>query len=208
MSLELLVGPMFAGKSSALQSIVKRHQSLGWKMLVLNHSSDIRYGTSSSVINHDKQVVPAISVKELIPMLKEREFLYAQLIVIDEAQFFDDLLEFVITALDVYEKHIVVVGLDGNAERKPFGQIGLLLPHCDKITKLTSFCAYCKDATPAIFTYAKREDAASAASSGIPCVGTGDAYVPLCRKHYRMTLKPHLTAATKRSETLSISYSS
>jgi len=207
MSLELLVGPMFAGKSSALQSIVKRHQSLGWNMLVLNHSSDIRYGTSSSVINHDKQVVPAISVKELIPMLKEREFLYAQLIVIDEAQFFDDLLEFVITALDVYEKHIVVVGLDGNAERKPFGQIGSLLPLCDKITKLTSFCAYCKDGTAAIFTYAKGEDAATAAMSGTPCVGTGDVYVPLCRKHYRMTLKPHL-AATKRSETLSISYSS
>jgi thymidine kinase len=206
MSLELLVGPMFAGKSSALQSIVKRHQSLGWNMLVLNHSSDIRYGTSSSVINHDKQVVPAISVKELIPILKKSEFLYAQLIVIDEAQFFDDLLDFVTTALDVYEKHIVVVGLDGNAERKPFGQIGSLLPLCDKITKLTAFCSYCKDGTPAIFTYAKREDAASAASSGTPCVGTGDAYVPLCRKHYRMTLKPHLASKKETKEILSISY--
>jgi len=206
MSLELLVGPMFAGKSSALQSIVKRHQSLGWNMLVLNHSSDIRYGTSSSVINHDKQVVPAVSVKELIPMLKKSEFLYAQLIVIDEAQFFDDLFDFVITALDVYEKHIVVVGLDGNAERKPFGQIGSFLPLCDKITKLTAFCAYCKDGTAAIFTYAKDEDAASAASSGTPCVGTGDAYVPLCRKHYRMTLKPHLASKKETKEILSISY--
>jgi len=206
MSLELLVGPMFAGKSSALQSIVKRHQSLGWNMLVLNHSSDIRYGTSSSVINHDKQVVPAISVKELIPILKKSEFLYAQLIVIDEAQFFDDLLDFVTTALDVYEKHIVVVGLDGNAERKPFGQIGSLLLLCDKIANLTAFCAYCKDGTPAIFTYAKREDAASAASSGTPCVGTGDAYVPLCRKHYRMTLKPHLASKKETKEILSISY--
>ena len=78
MSLELIVGPMFAGKSSALQSIVKRHQSLGWKMLVINHSSDTRYG-SSAIISHDDQHVPAHSVPELIPLLKTPSFLETRL---------------------------------------------------------------------------------------------------------------------------------
>lgn len=184
MSLELIVGPMFAGKSSALQSIVKRHQSLGWKMIVINHSADIRYGTSS-VINHDNQRLPARSVDALIPLLTDPEFLEARLLVIDEAQFFADLLSFVTTALDMHEKHIVVVGLDGDAERKPFGQIGLLLPHCDKITKMTAFCSSCKDGTAAVFTYAKHADAAAAAAASIHCVGTIESYIPLCRRHYR-----------------------
>jgi len=184
MSLELIVGPMFAGKSSALQSIVKRHQSLGWPMLVINHSSDIRYGTSS-VVNHDNQRLPAKSVKELLPLLKDSEFILATLIVVDEAQFFEDLLPFVTTALDEFKKHIVVVGLDGDAKRNPFGQIGLLLPHCDKITKMTAFCSICKDGTPAIFTYATRSEAAVAVAAGVPCVGATESYVPLCRAHYR-----------------------
>ena len=187
MSLELWVGPMFAGKSSALQSIVKRHQSLGWPMLVINHSLDDRYGISS-VVNHDKQGIPARSVKELLSLLKDAEFISAKLIVIDEAQFFEDLLPFVTTALDLYEKHIVVVGLDGDAERKPFGQIGLLLPHCDKIIKMTALCSYCKDGTAAIFTYAKLVEAATTVASGIPCVGATESYVPLCRRHYKIAI--------------------
>ena len=43
MSLELIVGPMFAGKSSAILSIVRRHQTLGWPIAVITHSSDTRY---------------------------------------------------------------------------------------------------------------------------------------------------------------------
>jgi thymidine kinase len=183
MSLELIIGPMFAGKSSALQSIVKRHQSLGWKMLVLNHSADTRYGTSS-VVNHDNQRLPAKSVSHLMPLLEDAEFAAARLIVIDEAQFFEDLFPFVTTAADVHAKHVVVVGLDGDADRKPFGQIGTLVPHCDKITKITAFCAECKDGTAALFTYAKRAEAAAAVAAGIPCVGAIESYVPLCRTHY------------------------
>ena len=206
MSLELIVGPMFAGKSSALQSIVKRHQSLGWTMLVINHSSDIRYG-SSSVINHDNQRLPAKSVKELLPLLSDPEFMFTKLIVIDEAQFFEDLLPFVTRALDLYEKHIVVVGLDGDAERKPFGQITLLLPHCDKITKMTAFCSYCKDGTAALFTYAKRPDVGAVVASGTPCVGATESYVPLCRKHYRAAALPHMKETPKEpSKFLEISF--
>jgi thymidine kinase len=176
---------MFAGKSSALQSIVKRHQCLGWKMMVLNHSSDTRYGTAS-VINHDNQRVPATCVKDLLPLLKEKEFLEAKLIVLDEAQFFEDLLPFVVEALDQHEKHVVVVGLDGDAERKPFGQITKLLPYCDKITKITALCSYCANGTPAIFTFAKRADVAAAVSASTPCVGADDKYIPVCRKHYHI----------------------
>ncbi len=42
MSLELIIGPMFAGKSSALQSIVRRRKAIGWNVLVIKHSIDTR----------------------------------------------------------------------------------------------------------------------------------------------------------------------
>ena len=174
MSLELLVGPMFAGKSSALQSIVKRHQSLGWNMLVLNHSSDIRYGTSSSVINHDKQVVPAISIKELIPMLKEREFLYAQLIVIDEAQFFDDGLPDVCNQLANQGIRVIIAGLDMDFKGRPFGPMPHLLAIAEFVTKVHAICMQCGSIAQYSYRFSK--------NGGQVQLGEKDQYEPRCRK--------------------------
>jgi hypothetical protein len=99
-------------------------------------------------------------------------------------QFFPDLLEFVRHAVDTDKKHCVVVGLDGDAERRPFGQVLDLIPHCDRVTKMTAMCKLCADGTPALFTFAAGAQAAAANAEGVPCVGTDDIYIPLCRKHY------------------------
>jgi thymidine kinase len=196
MSLELLIGPMFAGKSSAIQSIVRRHQALGWKVLVLTHKSDVRYQETEEIgdeltvkmdiVNHDMQRLPADGVGELLPCRDLVKYKTAKLIIIEEAQFFPDLPEFVLSAVDDDRKHVVVVGLDGDAHRKPFGRILELIPHCDKVTKLTSFCHECADTTPAIFTLAVNKEAAEAAKRGEACVGGKDEYVPLCRMHYNL----------------------
>lgn len=183
MSLELLLGPMFAGKSSAILSIVRRHRSLGWPVMVITHACDTRYGTNQ-VVNHDQERVPAIAVGQLMPLTTHEEYAPARLIVIEEAQFFGDLVEFVLGAVEGDGKHVVVVGLDGDAERRPFGRVLELMPFADRITKLTSFCRECSDGTPAIFTFAHDDAAAAAAGVGEACVGAQDKYVPMCRKHY------------------------
>jgi thymidine kinase len=184
MSLELLIGPMFAGKSSAIQSIVRRHESMGWSVYVVTNSMDTRYSDVPAVVNHDKIAIPAVAVKELLPLLTSAEYHKSRLVVIEEAQFFPDLLEFVRHVVDTGKKHCVVVGLDGDAERRPFGQVLDLVPHCDRVTKLTAMCKRCGDGTPALFTFAAGAAAAAANAEGVPCVGTDDLYVPLCRKHY------------------------
>lgn len=184
MSLELLMGPMFAGKSSAIQSIVRRHRALGWSVLVVTHSMDTRYSSTPMIVNHDQQSLPAVSTPELMPLLNTTDYQNARLVVVEEAQFFSDLKFFIEQVVDVDNKHAVVVGLDGTAERKPFGQILDLVPLADRISKLTAFCTECADGTPAIFTYAKRDDAVAAAADGIPCVGGDEKYTPLCRKHF------------------------
>jgi thymidine kinase len=184
MSLELLIGPMFAGKSSAIQSIVRRHQALEWPTCVITHVSDNRYTEQPSITNHDKISIPALATNDLDCMKENLYFKQARLVVIEEGQFFTNLVPFVLYAVETLHKNVVVVGLDGDALRRPFGSILELIPYCDKVTKLTAMCKLCKDGTPALFTHAYSLDACEGAKAGVPCVGAEDKYVPLCRKHF------------------------
>jgi thymidine kinase len=185
MSLELLIGPMFAGKSSAIQSIVRRHQSLGWKVFVITNSMDTRYSDSPMIVNHDKQMMPAVATDKLMPLLETQEYKESRLVVVEEAQFFSDLIPFIEAVVDKHGKHAVVVGLDGDADRRPFGRVLDLVPMADRITKLTAMCKHCGDGTPAIFTFAHNTDTEAAIASGsVINVGADEKYVPLCRSHY------------------------
>ena len=74
-------------------------------------------------------------------------------------------------------KKIYVGGLDGDFERKKFGQILDLIPLSDKVTKLTSLCSICKDGTPGIFS--KRITTETEQT----VVGS-DNYIPVCRTCY------------------------
>jgi thymidine kinase len=180
MSLELLLGPMFAGKSSALLTIVRRHRALGWPVMVITHSIDKRYGDDPQIVNHDLQRLPAIACDALMPLLEYADYASAKLVVVEEAQFFSDLIPFVLKAVERDGKHAVVVGLDGDAERNPFGRVLDLIPYADRIQKLTAFCHLCADGTPAIFTHAYQEPAVVGQTN----VGAADKYAPMCRKHY------------------------
>jgi thymidine kinase len=184
MSLELLIGPMFAGKSSAIQSIIRRHQALGWSVFVITHSMDTRYTNEPMIVNHDKQMLPAVATDILMPMLEHPAYQTSRLVVVEEAQFFPDLVPFITRVVDSDGKHAVVVGLDGDAERRPFGRVLDLIPLADRVTKLTAMCKRCRDGTPAIFTFAHASKAETSAIAGVPCVGADEQYIPLCRKHY------------------------
>ncbi len=202
MSLELLIGPMFAGKSSAIQSIIRRHQALGWNVFVVTHSMDTRYTIEPAIVNHDKVMMPAHATNSLMTLVNDPEYKGSRLVVIEEAQFFTDLVPFVLQTVDTLGKHVVVVGLDGDAERRPFGHVLDLVPHSDRVTKLTAMCKTCKDGTPAIFTFAARQDAAAAANDGRPCVGADEKYIPLCRKHFNLARDPPPPALSPRFEDL------
>ena len=201
MSLELLIGPMFAGKSSAIQSIVRRHQALGWPVFVITHSSDTRYSEKPAIVNHDGVAIPAFATNILEDMIDHPEFQIAKLIVIEEAQFFSGLVEFVVDTVEYLGKNVVVVGLDGDVLRKPFGKILDLVPYCDKITKLTAMCKTCGDGTPAIFTHTNDANVVERAEHGVPSVGAADKYTALCRKHYMAKTNPIITRYYINEET-------
>ena len=159
--IELNIGPMFAGKSSALLTLVRRLNVLDInkvKPLIINHSIDIRYG-ENVISSHDKVTVPCISIPQMkyimdnninekIPSIKDITD-----IIIDEAQFFDDLFEF-ITNKDIFQNkiNIYLFGLNGTSERKPFENISNILGLVTKINYLTAYCSFCCDGTEANFS--------------------------------------------------------
>ena len=148
--LELIIGPMFSGKTSKLLEIYKQCEFCGIRVVIVNHAIDTRYGTTI-LSSHDKVTAPCIRTATLDEARKTNIFQDAEVILINEGQFFEDLLPTVEHMLQ-HNKKIYIGGLDGDFERKKFGQILDLIPLCDKVTKITSLCSLCKDGTPGIFS--------------------------------------------------------
>jgi thymidine kinase len=194
--LEIILGGMYAGKTSRLVEIYKQCKFCSIPVVVINHSIDTRYEDEkdeSLLSTHDKVKIPCIKTEKLfdiwsdhisleediktIPRVKDKfKMATSEVILINEGQFFPDLEEFVKTLLK-NDKKVYVCGLDGDFERKKFGQILDLIPLCDKVTKLTSLCSICKNGTVGIFS--KR-----ITSQTEQTVVGSDNYIPVCRSCY------------------------
>lgn len=178
MSLQLILGPMFAGKSSELLGTVRKYKAVGWPVLVITHSIDKRYSDQPAVVSHDADYLPALALQDLHLTFKTEEYHNAKLVIIEEAQFFLNLKSAVLKMVEQDKKDVICVGLDGDAERKPFGELLELIPFCDSVVKKHAFCRRCATPTPALFTYRVSKD------EGQVVVGGAEKYEPLCRKHY------------------------
>ena len=188
--LELFIGPMFSGKTSKLLEIYKQSMFCNIPIIVINHSSDIRYH-DTHLSTHDKTMIPCVQTTELMTIwdygsidepIEEKlydahiQFRESKVVLINEGQFFSDLLPCVEELLKE-GKHVYVCGLDGDFERKKFGTILDLIPLCDKVTKMTSLCSRCRDGTAGIFSLRITEEKTQF------LIGS-DNYIPVCRKCY------------------------
>ena len=120
MSLDIIIGSMFSGKTMEIIRYYNKYSSI-YKTIVVNHSSDNRYNTDDVISTHNNITIDAIKMKKLSD-LDEKTYNESQFILIDESQFFPDLNEFVLKALDD-EKNILIVGLNGDCDFKPFMNI-------------------------------------------------------------------------------------
>jgi thymidine kinase len=178
MPLEIVVGPMFSGKSTYALSYVRRQRSIGKKVLIIKPDIDNRY-SANNLVTHDKEQIPCMIWDVTVPLpVTTNEMLQNDCIVIEEAQFFTGLKKFVLYMLQVYHKHILIVGLDGDARQKPFGEILDCIPWCSKLTKLHSLCSVCKDGTIAPFT--KRINLQDKEQI---VVGGSEVYSAVCMRH-------------------------
>ena len=183
--LELFIGPMFSGKTSKLVEIYKQCLFCNIPVAVINHSIDKRYD-DTLLSTHDKVMIPCIQTNSLKKVWYYEEnnicltriedscqLIRSDVILINEGQFFEDLLPAVEHMLR-HNKKIYIGGLDGDFERKKFGQILDLIPLCDKVTKMTSLCSLCKNGTAGIFS--KRISSETQQT----VVGSSN-YIPVCR---------------------------
>jgi len=193
--LELILGGMYAGKTKKLVEIYKQCKFCSIKVIVINHVFDNRYD-EELLSTHDKIKIKCVKTNKLMDLYTENTFeltedviddinfrnkfklMTSDVVLINEGQFFTDLEEFVKKLLNK-GKEIYVCGLDGDFERKKFGQILDLIPMCDKVYKLTSLCALCKNGTRGIFS--KRITTETEQT----IIGT-DNYIPVCRKCYEI----------------------
>jgi thymidine kinase len=182
MSLEVVCGPMFSGKSSYIYSIVKRFSAIGIKPLVIKPSLDNRYSDKPEMVTHDGVKIDCMITSRNLMNIPFNVTNKHSLIIIEEAQFFNDLVLFVKCMVEREGKDMVVVGLDGDFNREPFGQILHCIPLADKVTKLTAMCVECADGTPALFSYRK------VTGGNQILIGGSDEYEPYCRSCYLNTI--------------------
>lgn len=176
--LELIIGPMFSGKSTLLIKKIRIMIQNNLNVLVLKPQIDNRY-SDNNITSHNMDMEACYVTTNLMDINKKYDINNFDCIVIDEGQFIPDLKEYVLLWLEKYNKHIIVGGLDGDFKRDPIGEILLLIPYADEIHKLKSDCSDCKNINnTALFTYRLVK------SDDVILIGGNDMYIPLCREHY------------------------
>lgn len=174
--LKVIIGPMWSGKSTEVINIYKYNQIAQIPTLVVNFAEDKRYH-ETKLSTHDKMMIPCIRFMKLAHLLDYKELHNYKSIVIDEAQFFEDLYNFVKMALEL-DFHIIVCGLNGNFKQEKFGQILELIPLANNVELLKGYCMVCKDGTEGIFTKRILDNNTDEIN-----VGNDDKYMCVCRKH-------------------------
>ncbi|MGL1893411.1 MAG: hypothetical protein OCD02_17375 [Spirochaetaceae bacterium] len=163
--IELIIGPMFSGKSSELLRRLTRYKIAGKQTLLLRPKRDTR-----GFFTHDKK---ENSVKEVfLENISDFTDLYDyEVIGVDEGQFFSDL-----SAIDAWANKgitVIVSALNGTSEKKPFNSVQDIIPLADHIDKLSAVCTSCgEDARFSFYKIGNKENDIQ--------VGE-DEYTALCR---------------------------
>jgi len=171
--LHVICGPMFSGKTKSLIRVIDEYKAIGKKVFVFKPKIDDRYA-EDEIVSHDKDSTKAFNIS--LPVEIFNYHLNADVIAIDEIQFFDESILEVCNKLSQEGKTVIAAGLDLDYKAQPFGVMPKILAMADEIIKLNSICTFCSE--PARFTHRISEE------EGTVVLGEKDKYVPLCRSCY------------------------
>ena len=169
--IELILGPMFSGKSTRLIELMRKYVYKAKKTIMVKYYADQRYSEKSEVVTHDLIKYDSINCKLLrnsFDTLKQYD-----VIGIDEGQFFADLVE-VCEELALMGKIVLIAALNGDFRMEPFPVIQRIISKSDKIKLLKAYCFNChKDAKFSLRIVQSNETV---------LIGAGEAYKPACRE--------------------------
>ena len=192
--LGLISGAMFSGKTSKLIELYKQYTLCEVDVCVINYSGDKRY-SDTQLSTHDGVTIPCTWAECLEGLQHVSPVATARVILINEGQFFPDIVPWVTEQVEGYEKIIFICGLDGDFMRKGFGSWLDLIPLCDEVTKLTALCSLCKRQA-GLFSKRLTEDKQQV------LIGSAQ-YIPVCRRCYHSkTLPPDIKLAQMREQIL------
>lgn len=183
--LDVVCGPMFAGKSEELMKRLRRFKIAGLHVMVFNHALDKRYATNK-IASHSKQKWQAVSITRATDILKKIHK-NTEVIVIDEAQFFPKNLLNVVEKLLKRNIHIIIAGLDTNFRGEPFGLMPTFLALADgEVVKLRAVCAVCKRWNATRTQRLLSNGKPAPYKDSLIKIGAADSYQARCRKHHEV----------------------
>ncbi len=179
--IEVVCGPMFSGKSEELIRRLKRAQIARQKVAVFKPSTDDRYHPHD-VVSHDGSSLEGQHVHEAIGILDLARD--AQVVGIDEAQFFGHDLVDVVRSLADDGKRVVLAALDMDFRGQPFGSLPEILAIAEFVDKIQAICQQC--AEPATCTQRLVEGQPAHYDAPIILVGATESYEPRCRSCHQV----------------------
>ena len=168
--IEVVCGSMFSGKTEELIRRLRRAQIAKQKVVVFKPKIDNRFH-KEKIVSHSKQEIHSIVIKDAEEILQHAVF--AQVIGIDEAQFFGNELIDIVQNLADSGKRVIIAGLDMDYRAVPFEPMPQLLAIAEDITKMHAICMRC--GAQANYTYRMT------ASKERVVVGAGEVYEARCR---------------------------
>ncbi|MBO6575270.1 MAG: thymidine kinase [Rhodothermales bacterium] len=183
--IEVICGSMFSGKTEELIRRMKRARIARQRVEIFKPAVDTRYD-EEAVVSHDESAItstPVSSATQILLLTSD-----ADVVGIDEGQFFDDGLVSVCTQLARDGRRVIVAGLDQDYLGRPFEPMPQLMSVAEYVTKLHAICVVC--GAPA--NHSQRLTAAS----GRLVLGATESYEPRCRRCFR----PQEGGETPRTE--------
>ncbi|HSL75721.1 MAG TPA: thymidine kinase [Candidatus Limnocylindrales bacterium] len=177
--LEVICGPMFAGKTEELLRRVRRALIAGRRVAVFSHALDTRHGDArlASHVGLEVAAIPVARPDDIEPAVADG----TDVVAIDEAQFFGPDLVPVVGRLADRGMVVMVAGLDVTFEGRPFEPLPALMALAERVDKLTAICSICGE--DAVFHVRLGTTGAGADALVTANVGGTESYQARCRRH-------------------------
>ena len=176
--MEIICGSMFSGKTEELISRAKRVKLAKQKIKIFKPKEDVRF-KKKKIVSHNENFLKSKIIERPSEILKFSQ--NAQVVAIDEAQFFSNEIIEVCNKLANDGKRVIVAGLDMDYKGKPFGPMPNLMAIAEYVTKLHAICT--KTGKMANYTNRKVND------KNLIMVGDKDKYEALSREAFNKTKK-------------------
>ena len=176
--IEVICGSMFSGKTEELIRRLRRARIARQKAEIYKPALDTRY-SEADVVSHDATTIASTPVEAAASILLLAA--EADVVGIDEAQFFDQGLVEVCTTLANQGKRVIIAGLDMDFQGQPFGPMPALCAVAEDVTKVHAICMKCGD-----LAYVSHR---IVADERRVLLGEKDEYEPLCRACYNEAMK-------------------